>query len=349
MALTIEPATRRQAKGRMLLFGSSGSGKTVSALRIANGMGGRILVIDTENRSSEKYEGLIIEDGAPAFKFDILALGAPYSPQRYMEAMKLAEGYDVVVMDSITHEWDGTGGVKEIVDAAKSRFGGNSQAAWSVGTPLHNKFLEAILAAPFHVIATARSKTEWVPGEDAKGRQVFNKAGYGPMQRDTIEFEFDVTMLLDAENQARVMKTRANPHFPPGGVTKPTEETGRRFLDWLTTGAEPIAVVTPAAVEVMRDHILPADAHGEQGGIVTPKVDIGSLVDAATERIHALQTDFGDYAEGVNWVDQMAIKCAEWWGVEDLDHLTAEQLQTLIARLDATRTKRQQELAAASS
>ena len=343
MALQIEPATRRQAKGRMLLFGASGSGKTVSALRVAHGMGGRILVVDTENRSSEKYAGLAIEEGATTFAFDILPLSAPYSPQRYMEALSAAAdaGYDVVILDSITHEWDGTGGVKEIVDAAKSRFGGNSQAAWSVGTPLHNKFLEAILAAPFHIIATSRSKTEWVPGEDEKGRQVFKKAGYGPMQRDTIEYEFDVTMLLDAENNARVMKTRANPHFPPNGVTRPTEETGKRFLDWLTVGVEPVATVTAADAQVMRDHVLPKDdAEGE---------DTRPLIDAATERIQALQADFGDYADGLNWVDQMAIKTAEWWGTEDIEKLTAEQLRTLIARLDASRTKKEKDLAAAGA
>lgn len=336
--MTIERATRRQAKGRMLLFGPSGSGKTVSALRVAQGIGGKILLIDTENRSSEKYADLIIEEGREPFVFDILPLSAPYSPQRYIEALAegVQGGYDVCVMDSITHEWDGTGGVKEIVDAAKSKFGGNAQGAWSVGTPLHNKFLEAILRTPFHVIATARSKTEWVEGEDSRGRKVFNKVGLNAVQRDTIEYEFDVTMLLDAENAARVVKTRAKPHFPPQQMFSPiTEDTGALFLEWLSEGAAPAAA--PAPVESAKPEPEPVPDDQRKG-----------LVDAATERIHNLQKDFGNYAEDLNWVDQMHIKIGEWWGVTEIDELDAEQLRTLISRLDASRTKKEQEREAAA-
>lgn len=337
--MTIERATRRQAKGRMLLFGPSGSGKTVSALRIAQGIGGKILLIDTENRSSEKYADLIIEEGCEPFVFDILPLSAPYSPQRYIEALHegVQGGYDVCVMDSITHEWDGTGGVKEIVDAAKSKFGGHAQGAWSVGTPLHNKFLEAILRTPFHVVATARSKTEWVEGEDARGRKVFNKVGLNAVQRDTIEYEFDVTMLLDSDNAARVVKTRAKPHFPPQQMFSPiTEATGSLFLEWLSEGASPAATESiPAPVEAAKPEAM-SDG------------DRKELVDAATERIHDLQKDFGDYAEGLNWVDQMHIKIGEWWGVTEIDALDGEQLRTLISRLDASRTKKDQELQGAT-
>lgn len=333
MGMKIEPATCRQAKGRMLLFGPSGSGKTVSALRVAQGMGDRILLIDTENRSSEKYVGVSIEDGVQPFALDIIALDPPYSPQRYMEALGLAAsgGYDVCVMDSISHEWNGTGGVQEIVDAAKARFGGNSQAAWSVGTPLHNKFLESILAAPFHIVATARSKVEWVPGEDSRGRQVFVKAGMGAVQRDSIEYEFDVTLLLDPENSARVEKTRASRFFPPlHTFPKLTEETGRTFSAWLSEGTE-TSNRAPEPPPVEPEAAAPISQERQKA------------IDEAFRMIEELQQDFGDYSDGVNWTDQMAIKIGEWWSVDEIDQLTVEQLDTLINRLRATRTKKQQD------
>lgn len=335
MEMEIRPATRRQAKGRMLLFGPSGSGKTYSALRVARGMGGKVVVIDTEHGSSEKYAG--------DFDFDVLPLTPPYSPQRFMQAFKVVAdaGYEVCIADSITHEWDGTGGVKEIVDEAKSRFGGNSQAAWSVGTPLHNKFLETILRAPFHVIATARSRTEWVPGEDSRGRQVFNKAGVAPMQRDTIEYEFDVTLLLDPDNAARVMKTRANPHFPPLQVfEKLTEDTGALFLDWLTQGSTPAPV--PAGDETTETT--------ETAAAPAPDIQISeSMVDAATTRIEALQQDFGDFEPGVTWASRMDERIREWWAAESISDLTPDQLATLIERLDASRTKKQRETTGAAA
>jgi hypothetical protein len=293
-------------------------------------MGGKVVVIDTEHGSSEKYAG--------DFDFDVLPLTPPYSPQRFMQAFKVVAdaGYEVCIADSITHEWDGTGGVKEIVDEAKSRFGGNSQAAWSVGTPLHNKFLETILRAPFHVIATARSRTEWVPGEDNRGRQVFNKAGVAPMQRDTIEYEFDVTLLLDPDNAARVMKTRANPHFPPLQVfDKLTEDTGQLFLDWLTQGSTP----APAP-------------EADEPTTATPDPDIRiveTLADEAATRIEALQQDFGDFEPGITWAQRMDERIREWWSAESISDLTNEQLKTLVERLDASRTKKQGETAGAAA
>lgn len=224
-----QKAERKQAKLRLALSGPSGSGKTMGALRIAKGLGGKIAVLDTERGSASLYSDVA--------DFDVVELGAPYTPENYIEIIHAAErgGYSTLVLDSITHEWNGSGGVLEIVDGiGKTKFGGNSYMAWSVGTPRHQKFIDAMLASPMHVIATMRSKTVYVETEKQNGKKSFGKQGAAPQQRDGLEYEFTAVLDLSVDgNLALASKDRTRLFRDPFVIT---EATGERLLDWLNSG-----------------------------------------------------------------------------------------------------------------
>lgn len=225
-------ATKKQSKARIALDGPSGAGKTWTALTTATALadGGSIAVIDSERGSASKY--------ADHFEFDVLEIHSNYHPKHYIEGIREAAkgGYSVVVIDSMTHAWAGSGGVLEVVDAAKSSFGGNQYMAWSVGTPLWQSLIDAILGAPLHVIATLRSKSKFVEQTDDRGKKSYQRQGMEPQARDGVEFEFDVVGDLDLAHTMIVSKDRTN-----GRVHKAYREPGAEFgeavLAWLTDGA----------------------------------------------------------------------------------------------------------------
>lgn len=221
-------ATKRDARLRLALCGPSGSGKTFSALRLAAGLGGSIAVIDTERGSASKY--------ADDFEFSTLHL-TDHSPRAYVQALRdaEAEGFSVIIIDSLSHAWMGNGGALEMVDkaAAKSK-SSNTFAAWRFVTPEHNALVDAMLASHCHVIATMRTKTEWILEENDRGKKEPRKIGTAPIQRDGVEYEFDVVGELRLDNTMVVAKTRFS--ALNGEVISPvTEELGRRFADWLST------------------------------------------------------------------------------------------------------------------
>lgn len=219
-------AERKKAKLKLNLNGPSGSGKTYSALTLASGLGQKIAVIDTENESASLY--------ANEFVFDTLPLRPPYTPERYVGAIQTAHnmGYDVLIIDSVTHEWTGTGGCLEINDEiARTRFRGNSWGAWSETTPRHRKFIDALLQTDMHIITTTRAKTETVPGE---GKKIL-KLGMKAEQRDG--FEYELTIALDVVHDghsALPTKDRTKLFSTNGEVI--TAETGERILAWLNDG-----------------------------------------------------------------------------------------------------------------
>jgi hypothetical protein len=229
-------AVRKRAKLRLALTGPSGSGKTYGALMMAKGLGGSIAVIDTEHGSASLYSHLA--------EFDVLELEPPYSPERYIQAIKAAEtaGYEVIVIDSTTHEWSGSGGCLEINEhTAQAKFRGNTWSAWNDTTPRHRAFIDAMLQADAHIIATGRSKTETAQTEDGGGRKKVVKLGMKTEQRDGFEYEF--TCVLDithAGHFAAASKDRTG--LFAGEVQPISEATGQRLKAWLESGAEPIPV-----------------------------------------------------------------------------------------------------------
>lgn len=227
-------AIRRKARLRLALTGPSGSGKTYGALMIAKGLGGRIAVIDTEHGSASLYCHLA--------EFDTLELAPPYSPERYIEAIKAAEaeGYDVIVIDSATHEWSGAGGCLEINDkTAKARFQGNTWSAWNDTTPRHRAFIDAMLQSPAHIIATGRSKTETAQTEGPNGKKKVVKLGMKTEQRDGFEYEF--TCVLDLIHDGHFATASKDRTGLFAGDNQPVSEaTGAALREWLESGAEPI-------------------------------------------------------------------------------------------------------------
>lgn len=219
-------AQRKKAKLRLNLNGASGSGKTYSGLLIASGLGQKIALIDTENESASLY--------ATEFNFDTLTLKPPYSPERYIGAIQTAYnmGYDVLVIDSVTHEWTGTGGCLEInEDVARTKFRGNTWSAWSDTTPRHRKFIDAILQTDMHIITTTRAKTETVQGE---GKKII-KLGMKAEQREGYEYELTVALDVVHDNHAVIPSKDRTRLFNPNGEVI-TRETGKRILDWLNDG-----------------------------------------------------------------------------------------------------------------
>lgn len=214
----------------------------MAALMIAKGLGGRIAVLDTEHGSASLYAEPILLPNGMQFTppdFDALELSAPYSPERYIQAIQSAEaaGYNVLIIDSMTHEWSGSGGCLEINDTvAAAKFRGNSWSAWNETTPRHRAFVDAMLQSRMHIIGTGRSKTETAQTEGTNGRKQVVKLGMKTEQRDGIEYEFTVVLdLIHAGHYANASKDRTG-LFAGGEPAPVSEETGARLLAWLESG-----------------------------------------------------------------------------------------------------------------
>jgi hypothetical protein len=251
-----QKATKKQARLRMALIGPSGSGKTYTSLRIASRLGKKIAVIDTEKGSASKY--------SDQFGFDVLELET-FGPQRYIDAIKAAgdAGYEVLVIDSLSHAWNGKGGALELVDQATARSkSGNSYTAWRDVTPLHNDLIDAILRAKCHVIATMRVKTEYVIEKDEKtGKSTPRKVGLAPVQRDGMEYEFDVVGDMD-NAQLVITKTRC-PAIAKAVVNEPGSEFADTLKAWLTDGVEapePMREPKPTPQQQMANDLQKAKA-----------------------------------------------------------------------------------------
>lgn len=284
-----QKATRQQAKLRLGITGPSGSGKTYSALLLAKGIGGRVAVIDTEQGSASLYAHLL--------DFDVLNLSPPYRPERFVEALKAAEaaGYSVVVIDSITHEWSGSGGCLELVDeVGRAKYRGNNWSAWSEVTPRHRAFLDTILHSKLHVIVTLRSKTETAQVEE-NGRKKVVKLGMKSEQRDG--FEYELTTVLDLSHDghfATASKDRSG-LFSDKDPERISIETGKRLLAWLNSGAAPAPEPTPEARQEAAPTAAPASAPAveplasneslrEMTGLITRAKNAGVIDNAESYR-----------------------------------------------------------------
>jgi len=230
-----KPAEKRQGKLRMTIDGPAGSGKTYTALRfafvIADRIGGKVAVLDTERGSASKYVGEA-PDGI-VWQFDVLEL-QQFSPERYTEAVLAAgrAGYSVLVIDSLSHAWEGVGGALEIKDRAAMSSNNNSFTAWRHVTPLHNRMIDSILQSPMHVITTMRSRTEYIP-EEVNGKITgVRRVGLAPVQRPGMEYEFDIVCDIDWAHIMTVAKSRC-PVVADAQVEKPGAEFITQVMDWL--------------------------------------------------------------------------------------------------------------------
>lgn len=247
-ALAFRKAVKTDAKLRMALLGPSGAGKTWTALSVATGLDvGSVAVIDTERGSASKY--------ADDFAFDVLELDH-FHPDNYIAAIRAAEeaGYGVLVIDSLSHAWAGKGGALEIVDEETARSkSGNKFIAWGKVTPLQNKLMDAILGSRCHVIATMRSKMKHVQGTDERGKAVIEKIGMQPIQRDDVEYEFDVVGDMDQHNTMHIMKSRCS-ILQGLSIDKPNGDLSRTLAGWLKgVSLEDIVAEEIAAIKALLD------------------------------------------------------------------------------------------------
>ena len=225
-------AERKKSKLRLSLCGTSGSGKTFSAIKLAKGLGGKMALIDTENGSAELYSHLA--------EFDVLNLRPPYSPARYVEAIKSAEslGYQVLIIDSLSHAWVGEGGALDMADkAAKSSNSKNSYYAWRDVTPEHRKLVDAIIGSNLHIIATMRSETAYDTVQNSSGKMVPVKIGLAPIQRKGMEYEFTAVLDLSTDNHIATSSKDRTGLFDSQYITI-DEKTGHKLNEWLNSGAD---------------------------------------------------------------------------------------------------------------
>jgi hypothetical protein len=230
--IQLKKATRKQVKLRLNISAPSGAGKTYSALRMAKGLCGdwsKIAVIDTENGSASLYSNL--------GEFNVIDLQPPFQPEKYIEALNAcaAAGMEVVIIDSSTHEWSCL--IEENELLAQSYFKGNTWSAWSKTTPRHDKFINAVLHAPLHVITCTRSKTETVQ-ENGKVKKI----GMKDVQREGWEYELTVSLNIDRDTHlAHPSKDRTN-LFEGKQPFLITEETGELIANWCNSGESEIKI-----------------------------------------------------------------------------------------------------------
>lgn len=239
MSFNLTEAKRSKAKLRLAIDGPSGSGKTYSALLIAYGLCGdwsKIAVIDTERESANLYADLC----AGGQKYLTGQINVPFTPQKYLEALRACEqaGMEVVIIDSLTHAWTAEGGMLDIhEEAVKKQRTANSYTAWADVTPLHRKLVDAILTSPIHVISTIRSDTEYSQEKDPSGKTVVKKIGMKPQFRKGLDYEMTIVFSLEQNHRATITKSRIN-SFPVNEIILPTVETGVKLLEWLNSGEE---------------------------------------------------------------------------------------------------------------
>lgn len=263
MAIQIRKAERHKAKLRLALAGPSGSGKTMSALKLARGVAGpegKILMIDTERGSGDLY--------ASVTDYDIITLTPPFKPAAYIEALRQGEeaGYDVIIVDSLTHAWSDEGGLLDQADKMEAS-GKNRFTMWAELTPQHRALVNALLQSPKHIVVTMRSKQEYALEKDDKtGKNRVRKLGMGVVQRDGIEYEFTVLLDIDQNHHAHASKDRTG--MFDNEVFVIDEKTGQRIEGWLNAGKD---VPSPA----------PAVEEPAQPAVLTPakkRVKIGDLM-----------------------------------------------------------------------
>ena len=257
--MELQIAHRKKAKIKMAIQGPSGSGKTYSALLLAHGLcqqWDKIAVIDTENQSSHLYAHL--------GQYQVLSLSSPYTPERYMEAMDycVASGIEVIIIDSITHEWE------DLLDYHGS-LQGNSFTNWNKVTPRHNAFVQKMLQSPVHIIATVRTKQDYVLTEK-NGKSVPEKVGMKSVQRDGLDYEFTLVFDIDSKHMAHASKDRTG-LFNGKPEQRITASVGSLISIWCMEELEP-------QIEYVKDRIGQASSILELLGLYNQYTQFNDLL-----------------------------------------------------------------------
>ena len=222
--MQLQKASRKKASIKMSLQGPSGSGKTYSSLVMAYGLcndWSKIAVIDSENHSSELYSHL--------GSYNVFHLSAPFTPEKYVQAIETCgqAGIQVIIIDSISHEW-------EYILEAHASLPGNSFTNWQKIGHRHKVFIQAILSSKAHIIATTRTKQDYVLN-NLNGKMVPEKVGLKAIQREGLDYEFTLVFDLNMKNSATASKDRTGLFFGQP-EQKLNIETGRAIYNWCNAG-----------------------------------------------------------------------------------------------------------------
>ena len=244
-AIQFTTASRKKSKLRLGIMGAAGSGKTLGALKVAKGIVGdmsKVFVVDTEHGSADLY--------ANQGEYKTFVMSSPFTPIRFSEAIRAAEqaGAECIILDSLSHAWEGEGGELDQVD----KKGGNSFTAWKDVTPQHRALVEAILQSNVHIIATLRSKQEYVLEEQTnrsgKNVQVPVRKGMAPVMR--AGFEYEMTVFVDVREDHHAVATKDRTGLLDGKLIQLSEQVGADLKRWLDAGvdapvAAPVVAFTP--------------------------------------------------------------------------------------------------------
>jgi hypothetical protein len=240
--IVFRKAERKRSKIRVSFSGPAGSGKTYSALKMARGLTDswdKIALIDTENGRGDLYSDL--------GEYNIITLKSPFHPNRFIEAIKVCEdnGMEVVIIDSISHEWEGSGGCLELNEIiAQAKFRGNTWSAWSETKPLHRKFIEAIIASPCHIITTMRSEIETVMTEDKKVKTL----GMKDVQMKGFDYEMTLNFNVDRDKHQSIVSKHPIGLFEDDYSFVVSEEHGKIIKAWSESGAVECPIESQTAI-----------------------------------------------------------------------------------------------------
>lgn len=319
-----QKAVKYGALLRLALIGTSGSGKTYSALSIATGLGLPIAFVDTERGSARKY--------ADQFEFDVLELDS-FSVENFIAAINAADrgGYRVLILDSLSHAWSGKDGILEFVDmeTAKSRAKNAYTSGWRSATPKHNALVDAILGCRMHVIACMRSKSEYVM-EEVNGKKVPRKIGLQPVQREGMEYEFDVLGDLDQDHNLIISKSRCaaidNKLFP-----KPGAEFAAILNEWLGGAEAPAPQPKPSVTPAPAPNPTPDPVVSQEFNFV-PSEALAKAKAALRKRLASLNAQklngYGDWDKVRG--DMLAVI-----GIDHLDKAREDHLDSILVWHDS--------------
>ncbi|MFD6425080.1 AAA family ATPase [Streptomyces sp. NPDC060198] len=330
---TFAPASRETAKARIALQGPGGSGKTKTALRLAESLaaGGTIGVVDTERGSALKYAPVPGRPDLGGHEFVHLPM-AFCSPENLIAAVRAAEEarLAVLMVDSWSHFWAGKGGLLARVDQESKKPGhfGGSYTAWAPVNELEQDMLDALLGFPGHVIVTMRTKNDY----EMEGKKV-TKVGVKTVQREGAEYEVDVVIDMVA-GTGTVTKTRYEP-LADITVHHPGEELAEIILEQLGQGVDPVAVIVDAATaaDLTLDAVLQLSADAarrnlRQANVLHPGTAEPITLDSLLrERLgdvvsHLLADDFMTYDRAIEL--HRRADSGGWLGVERLVPETSE-------------------------
>lgn len=231
MGFQVQKAVREKIYTKIALMSPSGGGKTYSSLVLATGMAkelerqtgkkAKILMANTEQARGRYY--------ANEFDYDIIDLTPPYNPELFVEAINFAvsSGYDILIMDSTSPEWEGQGGCLELQQKA-----GGTYQAWKNVTPRHDAFINALASSPIHIIATMRGKDQYELDVDDKGKKSVKKLGVGGKQRDGFEYEFTCTFLVDLKSHVADPQKDNTHIFENATPSMLTQAHGEKIIKW---------------------------------------------------------------------------------------------------------------------